>query len=413
MAVGSKRVLIPREVALRLGARDLNALSVALQPLGATTVVEVSDEQVETLLRARSVDELTIERAAAPPSLNHDETDWHLRTTRTPEAWALLAGNDFSSIDWSGVKVGQIDTGYRKHPALGWTGGVSSFVDTENDKNFFSDDTRLPTFSVDDALDPLLNRSSFDGHGTRTGSVLAGYVVRQQGAGTVSGYFGVAPKVPYIPVRISDHVFVSNEQQALAQAIDHLRQRGCGVITLSMGFLPFGGLGVVNSVREAINLAYDAGVIIVCAAGNHGGDVVAPACLNRTIAVGGSTESGFPWIRSCRGSEIDICAPAWEVFRASVDKRGNPIYGKGDGTSFATAMVAGAAALWLAHHRGVLAAQYLQAWQRVAAFREALRLSAIQNPGWDTSNFGAGILNTEALLQLPLPNAAASPEPLA
>ncbi|WP_461308327.1 trypsin-like peptidase domain-containing protein, partial [Albidovulum sp.] len=89
----------------------------------------------------------------------------------------------------------------------------------------------------------------------------------------------------------------------------------------------------------------------------------------------------------------------------------------GQGTSFAVALTAGVAALWLEHfgfdscrdearRRGNLPVQEL--------FRAALRASAQVPPGWDHRNMGAGIVDAMALLSLPLdriPLGAAGPLP--
>jgi hypothetical protein len=76
----------------------------------------------------------------------------------------------------------------------------------------------------------------------------------------------------------------------------------------------------------------------------------------------------------------------------------------GQGTSYAVATVAGIAALWLsrfgpdavrqeASKRGISVSQL---------FKTALQHSARRPAGWDADNFGAGIANADALLQLPL-----------
>lgn len=408
--VGLFRLIVRREVMIGMGAATPVDFETMLQDIGLLRVEEITDKQVADFLGGRHGPELPVAKIDPVTPQTGDTFDWHLRACRFPEAWAKLNATDFGAIDWGSVLVGQIDTGFCEHPALGFEGGASTTVNTALDRNMFRHDTDRPDFSPNDAHDPLAG-AAFEGHGTRTGSVLAGYFVRNSLNGAVNGYFGAAPKVPYVPVRISDSVFISDVQVELSQAITYLVSVRCKVITLSMGFPLILGLGVMPELRAAINVAYDSGVIFVCAAGNVVHDVVAPAALRRTIAIGGSTSLDTPWTGSSCGPQVDISAPAWQVYRATMNHDRSPTYGFGDGTSFATAMTAGAAALWLAHHGGAIQAAYTQPWQIVAAFRKILRDTARPVPGWDTANFGTGILNAEALLNATLPAAAALQPP--
>jgi len=82
------------------------------------------------------------------------------------------------------------------------------------------------------------------------------------------------------------------------------------------------------------------------------------------------------------------------------------IAGNGNGTSYATALCAGIAVLWLARHAAALDALYAGApWARVAAFKSLLTAPGICEtpPGWDTTRFGAGIYRADRLLAAPLP----------
>lgn len=148
-------------------------------------------------------------------------------------------------------------------------------------------------------------------------------------------------------------------------------------------------------------------MILVCAAGNHVKDVVAPARLTRTIAVAGITSKEIPWGGSSFGPEVDFSAPAANIRRASTESVGNYVYGAGgDGTSYATAITSGAAALWLAHHGATLDSRYPEPWQRVEAFRKLVVDTTRKPTLWQSGSFGAGILDIDALLGAPLPAAA-------
>jgi Subtilase family len=217
-------------------------------------------------------------------------------------------------------------------------------------------------------------------------------------------FYGVAPKVPLIPVRITDTIWITHAQRQFKDAVSHLiGTPGAKVINVSLGV--FAGV-VVGAMKSAVNDAYDAGVIMVCAAGNYVNSVVAPARLQRTIAVAGVTFESKPWSGSSYGPEVDFSAPAANLRRASTEAVGKYIYAAGgDGTSYATAITSGAAALWLAHHGAALDAQYPLPWQRVEAFRILATQTTKQPAVWNPGAFGSGVLDVDALLAQPLPAA--------
>lgn len=423
LAIGSHRIaLLPAAVQAVLDHAGADMalgrepqLEGVLSAMGAQGAIPIRADRLAELLTARDPLEFTrVGRLeAADSDLKIDGWDWHLKCTRLVEAWDLLGGPD--GIDWRDIRVGQIDTGFRPHPCLGFdAAGRSRFVLTDFDRNYFPGDfsslseslTAIPVgfappASEESALDPL-HGGSHDGHGTRTGSVLAGRDESQK-----AKYFGGAPRVPYIPVRICDSVIINHVQRPLAQAIVHLVNHGCSVITLSMGM----ALTVIlRRLRKAIDFAYDHGVILVTAAGNIWDPVVAPARLNRTLAIAGCTPALAPWLGSSFGPEVDVSAPAWPIRRASVDRRGDPAYGYGDGTSFATPLVAATAALWLRHRDAEIEAAYPHAWQRVEAFKTLLRGTAQRPTDWNRRLYGEGILDARAVLDAVLPDATALKE---
>lgn len=246
------------------------------------------------------------------------------------------------------------------------------------------------------------NLSGFSGgHGTRMAATISGHAPTAPGG----AYYGVAPKVPVVPVRITDSVWINHAQREFKDAVKHLvHDAGANVISVSLGVF----LGSVRgALKSAVNDAYDAGVIMVCSAGNYVNDVVAPANLSRTIALGGVTHRMEPWSGSSYGPEVDFSGPADNVRRASTERSGQFVYAAvGDGTSYATAITAGAAALWLAHHGAALDVEYSKPWQRVEAFRALARESTQRPPVWNPGAFGTGVLDIHALLARPLPPAS-------
>ena len=397
----------PRQAIIRaplVRALDIEYPNIGVGPLFTAIGIErarpVSDTETVALLAGRDRDDLE-PRAVVKPVSALAGVDWHLALTRVPQAWALLGGPD--AIDWTGVRVGHIDTGYTEHPALGFP--AASWVRTDLARSFVP----APVGEQGSILAPELGngRDNLDGfnagHGTRIGATISGFAPDAPGG----AFYGVAPRVPLVPVRITDTVEITARQRQFEDAVRYLvDSAGVGVINLSMGV----ALGiVVNQTRRAVDYAWDHGVILVCAAGNYVNDVVAPARLNRTLAVGGVTSTEAPWSGSSFGPAVDMSGPAADVRRADVKRPNAPVYSYaagGDGTSYATGMTTGTAALWLAHRGAEIAAAYAQPWQRVAAFIQVVRSTAHVPPNWGPNAFGTGVLDVEAVLNAPLPAAA-------
>jgi subtilisin family serine protease len=166
--------------------------------------------------------------------------------------------------------------------------------------------------------------------------------------------------------------------------------------------------------------ARNAGVIVVCAAGNGVDQVVMPAALDTAIAVAGTTFQSLPWNGSSFGPEVDFSAPAAGIFRANPQRNGigHGFADGGDGTSYATAITTGAAALWLLRWGSQIDAMYGPGSTRVEAFRQAAMATARKPPGWQPTPFGAGILDigvlcTDAARALPTMSLAPVPAKIA
>jgi hypothetical protein len=211
--------------------------------------------------------------------------------------------------------------------------------------------------------------------------------------------------VPFVPVRICDVVLINDRQREFAKGVRHLVDiAGVKVINVSLGIVL---ATTVKELKRAVDYAYDAGVIMVCAAGNIVQSVVAPARLNRTLAIGGTTSTDAPWSGSSFGPQVDLSAPAADI-RNALAKPGNRFsYATdGDGTSYAAAMVSGAAALWLCRRKAELAAAYPLKWQVVEAFKRLARQTSRRPANWNSGAFGDGVLDVRALLEAPLPAAS-------
>ncbi|HYP04671.1 MAG TPA: S8 family serine peptidase [Bryobacteraceae bacterium] len=294
---------------------------------------------------------------------------WALDAMRVKEAWAFSVASGRPDRG-RGVIIAQPDTGVIDHEEL-------------------RDVTRVdPRDVLDDDNDPTdpLEEFGNPGHGTGTGSV----VVSRE-AGTIAGS---APLARHMPIRAIKSV-LRITQVSVAEAVEWAVDHGAHVITMSLGGIPSFAL------HRAIRRAVAADVIVLAAAGNCVRAVVWPARYEDCLAVAGVNSDDQPWLGTCRGSSVDFSAPAENVYRARV---GTPTVGQGQGTSFAVALTAGVAALWLAHHGrpNLIGAARARRETLQAMFRRLVRATARRPRGWDSFNMGAGIVDARALLQAPL-----------
>ncbi|MBT8402585.1 MAG: S8/S53 family peptidase [Gemmatimonadetes bacterium] len=353
-------------------------------------------EQIDAVLTPAELTLTQQARASADaplPCAQNDER-WSIESCRIDEAWALEPGPEGRRMG-EGIVVGHPDTGYTRHPEV-WDAEPSEVrVLHERGHDFEDGDSG--------ADDPLIEGfMKQPGHGTATSSVILSGV----GAGNLTGdpqrpVTGVAPRARLIPLRVTRTVVLFNFTK-LAAAIDHAVDEGAHVISISLG-----GPYPSTLLEKAVGRAVERGVVVLAAAGNVWPFVVFPARLPSVIGVAASNCEDGVWKKSARGGGVDLCAPGEGVWRA--DAKGPPespsfTTGIGYGTSFAVATVAGACALWLAHHgRDHLIGLY-GASALVPVFRHLL-LSTVRTPlGWDTGRHGAGILDAKALLEAPLPH---------
>lgn len=318
---------------------------------------------------AREAEEGLFGHAVAPaPS-------WHLDDIRA----AGLNG----AGDGSGILIGHPDTGTSRHAELG------TAVRLDLGHNLLEDGP---------PWDPLKPPGE-PGHGTATASLIISPPGSQlPGQPPITG---LAPGAEVVPIRVTSSVVVLAWQARLARAIELAVDRGCHVISLSLGGLP------ASRLRWAIRYARSSGVIVVAAAGNYVPFVVWPAAYPDVIGVAASTPGRRVWRWSAGGPAVDVTAPGADVWVARWSGA-NPTVGTGSGTSFATALVAGAAALWLSKHGVENLRQKYPGSALCDAFQHVLRASVDSNLDTGRSPrswFGGGLLDCKKLLSAPLPAA--------
>src|SRR5512134_1457611 len=253
---------------------------------------------------------------------------WNHQSVKATQALAKLPKKANGDVNWGGIRVAHLDTGYTRHDAFGaWSaGGANAIIETPG-KDFFQ--PARP--SAQDPLTPVTPPQEV-GHGTRTGAVLAGR--------SASGDFlGVAPGLPVVPYRVNnDSLILEQAASAIGAALNHIVSQGrCPVVSISQGF-PF---VLDQAMGEAVDRAYLNGIIICCAAGQFIDRVCYPAKHRRTIGVGGYRKSGRQYQKYDRYGRIDSWAPADNISRPNA--AGLAGYSNnGDGTSYSTVHVSAA-----------------------------------------------------------------------
>lgn len=178
----------------------------------------------------------------------------------------------------------------------------------------------------------VIDNALFDdttGHGTG----LAGIIGAQNNG---SGIRGISPEAQIYSIQILDE----NNQTTLSNlvaAIYKAQELDCQIINMSLG------TGVNSRVLyEAVRSAYDAGILMVAAAGNGKGKAVEyPAAYEEVLAVGSTDTTGNKIENSCDGEEIEIFAPGSQIPTSGLFGGVSVV----EGTSIAAAQVTGAASL--------------------------------------------------------------------
>ncbi|WP_067178917.1 S8 family peptidase [Microtetraspora niveoalba] len=208
-------------------------------------------------------------------------------------------------------------------------------------------------------------------HGTYMASLIAGH---GHGPGREDGVIGVAPEAKVLSVRViledEEPGFRSfnsdvRYETVVAKGIRYAVDRGADVINLSISKdLP------TEEERDAIRYAISKGVVLVAAAGNDGAGkrdapYSYPAAIPGVISVAAVTPALRRATFSNRNSSVMVAAPGVDILGAGPGDE----YWVGRGTSQATALVSGVAALIKARHPRMSPALVAQALTSSASTR--------------------------------------------
>lgn len=211
-----------------------------------------------------------------------------------------------------------------------------------------------------------------NGHGTHVAGTVA---AEDNGIGVI----GVAPEASLYAVKVLDSTGSGTFSNVIA-GIDWSVNNGMQVISMSLG-----ADSGSTSLKNAVDNAYNAGVVIVAAAGNDGNaagttdTVDYPARYDSVIAVAATDSSNMRASFSSTGPAVEVSAPGVSVY--STIPGGYDYY---SGTSMATPHVTGTAALIIASNPGITNVDV----------RELLRNTStdLGDPGKD-NQYGYGLIN--------------------
>jgi subtilisin family serine protease len=270
-------------------------------------------------------------------------------------AWNVTTGN-------SNIVIAIIDTGVlTNHPDLAANLWTNPNVAEDATNGYPGDVNGWDFYNNAPDPDPGVGDGGGDGnifHGTFVAGVAA--AVSDNGVGIV----GASWYSRIMPLKVFTNTGGA-PSSAIAEAIYFATDHGANIINMS-----FGTLIPVRSIYKAIEYAHSQGVIVVASAGNNNSSQRSyPASYPHVISVGGSGSGSIlsggsaANMRARAGfseygrKAVDVVAPAVDVVSTGVlsltdqnngmGTAGSPTYFVGDGTSFASPLVAGEAALLL------------------------------------------------------------------
>jgi len=277
--------------------------------------------------------------------------EWHLTFLKVAQAQAITKGE--------GVVVGVVDSGVYPHPDLR--------------RNLLKGTDIVSAGSGDGQIDQ-------EGHGTEMAGLIAGH-----GNSSNSGFLGIAPGAKILPVRIANAVNNGGSLK-LGDGIEWAVKHGAKVVNVSASVAP------TFNLQDGIAAADSADAVVVASNGNRSQDpsLAFPAAIPGVLAVGAIDRSAKHASFSVTGPATQICAPGVDILAPEPKDK----YAKIDGTSPATAIVSGAAAL--------VRAKFPQLSAQEVIHRLTATATDIGKPGRD-DECGFGVLNIVKALTANVP----------
>lgn len=294
-------VMLKDEASLELLENSYDA--VMIENAERICVVDLTENQADRLDRKNYV--LSIEEDVLLTASSEEESPEHIKINQ----WYLdaIGVNDSEKSDAS-VNIELLDSGVDFSDEFSIAANINLNSEDVNESPIFVDTT---------------------GHGTAIASVLCSYNDNK-------GMEGINPNAQVYSVKVLD----SDNQAPLSRIVDGIYwgiDHGMDIINMSFGTH-------VDSpiLYQAVKDAYDAGILMVAAAGNTAHqDVQYPAAYEEVLSVGSVNPQGELSENTSIGTQLDILAPGEHI--AAIDFLDS--ISAVSGTSIATAQVTGIASL--------------------------------------------------------------------
>ena len=247
-----------------------------------------------------------------------------------------------SAIGGEGICIAVLDTGVASHP------------DLKNKIKYFKDFVGNSSLPYDDSS-----------HGTHICGILCG-----DGKNSEGKYCGIAPKAHLVVCKILDQKG-EGRADTMLQALEFLKryrkQLDIRIVNISVGIGELSDSSMLHQMQSAIEALWDDGAVVVCAAGNKGpaDNSISSICNSTKVITVGCHDGEFfresqerCEIHSGRGNRFggvrkpDIVAPGTQIVSCNGNwsrfhSRQVKYYVEKSGTSMATPIVSGCAALLL------------------------------------------------------------------
>lgn len=238
-----------------------------------------------------------------------------------PEAWALTHGSET-------VKVAVLDT------------GINQTHEDLSEKLVLSKDFSSSDNGVEDIY----------GHGTHVSGIVAALTDNDpENDGTSVGIAGTGHNTSLMVGKVCSDSG-SCPYSWVANGVIWAADNGAKVINMSLG-----GSNKSKTLETAVNHAWNAGVVLVGAAGNSNNpSKTYPGAYDNVISVAATDANDKKAAFSSYGKWVDVAAPGVEVFSTFPNhaftledpgRNRNQLYGYGSGTSMSAPIVAGIAGL--------------------------------------------------------------------